>query len=78
MLRETTKVYVQTRTASETAMGLGWAGETDAMDWKFVRPAQVRLMMELLLVLEPNGVRGNQQVGPVAPALQEPPKVLPA
>ena len=35
-------------------------------------------MVEFVLVLESYGIGGDQQVGPVAPAFQEPPKVLPA
>ena len=46
--------------------------------WNPVILTQTGLMVEPLLVLEPQGVRGDQQVGPVAPALQEPPEVLPA
>ena len=34
--------------------------------------------MEPLLIFEPDGVGGNQQVRPIAPAFQEPPKVLSA
>ena len=35
-------------------------------------------MMEPLLIFEPDGVGGKQQVWSVSPALEEPSKVLPA